>query len=311
MKLRIATRGSPLALWQARHIADALRQFTAPDPIELVLVETTGDQVRDRPLSQIGGDGLFTKEIQRALLDFRADVAVHSLKDLPTEPTPGIVLAAVPSRGPTGDAFVSRKHARFSDLPPNALVATGSLRRQAQIRWRRPDLQLTSIRGNVETRLKKLEDGGLDALILAQAGLERLELARAIAEVLDQTWMLPAVGQGALGLECRADDAPAIAVLNRLNDPVTMVTVLAERAFLRALGGGCSLPVGAASQISQERIVLRGVLLDPGGKQRLESTVNGPLADPESLGRRLAQDLRDKGGETILQALHKRPYAAQ
>lgn len=308
MKLRIATRGSPLALWQARHVAKSLAEFAGPDSVELVLIETMGDQVRDRPLAQIGGDGLFTKEIQRALLDGRADIAVHSLKDLPTEPTPGIALTAVPKRGPTGDAFVSRRHLHFDDLPAGAVIATGSLRRQAQIRWRRPDLQLVNIRGNVETRLKKLDDGGLDAIILAQAGLERLELAHAITELLNQDWMLPAVGQGALGLECRTDDHVTGAGLNRLNDPATMSAVLAERAFLRALGGGCSLPVGAATQIDHGRIAIRGALLEPNGSQRLEARLEGAAEEAESLGNQLAKDLLEKGGKSILMALRQNPY---
>lgn len=308
MKLRIATRGSPLALWQARHVAGRLADFAGPDSVELILIETMGDQVRDRPLAQIGGDGLFTKEIQRALLDGRADVAVHSLKDLPTEPTAGIVLAAVPARGPTRDAFISRRHCRFDALPAGAVIATGSLRRQAQIRWRRPDLHLTGIRGNVETRLKKLDEGSLDGIILAQAGLERLELAHAITELLDQTWMLPAVGQGALGLECRADDPATFAILNGLNDPSTMATVQAERAFLRTLGGGCSMPVGAVTQIEHGRILVRGVLLDPTGSQRLEASLEGTVEESESLGNQLAKILLERGGETILQALRKIPY---
>ena len=307
MKLRIATRGSPLALWQARHIAGILGPHVGPDAIGLVLVETTGDQVRDRPLAQIGGDGLFTKEVQRALLDGRADIAVHSLKDLPTEATPGVVLAAVPTRGPTGDCLVSSKHSSFDTLPANAHVATGSLRRQAQIRWHRPDIRLTGIRGNVDTRLKKVEDGSLDGIILARAGLERLGLAHRVTEVLDQTWMLPAVGQGALGLECRADDTTTLSVLHHLNDPNTMAMVLAERSLLRALGGGCSLPVGAVTQIDRDQIALRGVLVDPAGVQRLEANAIGPIHDPESLGQRLAQDLRERGGESILQALRKSP----
>jgi hydroxymethylbilane synthase len=307
MKLCIATRGSPLALWQARHVASALGQLGSANEVELVLIETIGDQVRDRPLSQIGGDGVFTKEIQRALLDGRAEIAVHSLKDLPTEPTAGIVLAAVPARGPTGDAFVSRRHRHFDDLPKGAVVATGSLRRQAQIRWRRPDLQLTSMRGNVETRLRKLDQEGLDAIILAQAGLERLELSHAITEVLSQEWMLPAVGQGALGLECRADDQATLRVLAHLNDPATMAATRAERALLRALGGGCSLPVGAVTQLEQGLLSIRGALLDPTGAQRLAASVQGPAADAELLGSRLAKDLLEKGGETILQALRSAP----
>ena len=204
--LRIGTRGSRLALWQANHVADLLRPLAAPRPVELVEIQTTGDQVRDRPLAQIGGDGLFTKEIQKALQAGAVDLAVHSLKDLPTIPVEGLCLAAVPRRGASGDAFVSLRHRGFDALPLGAVVATSSLRRRAQVLHRRPDLRLVDIRGNVETRLRKLAEQDLDALILAQAGLERLGLAEAITELLDPTWMLPAVGQGALGLECRADD---------------------------------------------------------------------------------------------------------
>src|SRR3954470_13549335 len=199
--LRLGTRGSPLALWQANHVAALLGPSAAPRAVELVLIETEGDRVRDRPLSQIGGDGLFTKEIQNALLDGRADVAVHSLKDLPTAPVEGLTLAAVPGRGPVGDAFVSLRHRRFADLPQGATVATSSLRRQAQLLNRRPDLKLVAVRGNVETRLRKLEEQGLNAIILAEAGLVRLGLEGWITEVMDRSWMLPAVGQGALGLE--------------------------------------------------------------------------------------------------------------
>src|SRR5437867_3028253 len=196
----IGTRGSRLARWQAEHVAALLEPRTA---VSIVEIQTTGDQVRDLPLSQIGGEGVFTKELQRALLDRRISLAVHSLKDLPTVPVEGLVLAAVPARGPTGDVFVSRRHPGLHSLPSGAVVATSSLRRRAQILHRRPDLQLVPIRGNVETRLRKLTDEGLDALVLAQAGLERLKLNQEIVELLDPAWMLPAVGQGALGLECR------------------------------------------------------------------------------------------------------------
>src|SRR5436309_4609651 len=201
--LRIGTRGSRLALWQANYVAERLRAHT---PVELVEIQTAGDQVRDVPLAQIGGEGVFTKELQRALLDGSVDVAVHSLKDLPTQPVEGLVLAAVPPRGPTGDVLVAVHVSRFDDLPSGARVATGSLRRRAQLLHRRPDLRLADIRGNVETRLRKLAEQDLDAIILAQAGLERLKLAASITEILDPHWMLPAVGQGALGLECRTDD---------------------------------------------------------------------------------------------------------
>ncbi len=188
--LRIGTRGSPLALWQANHVAGLLRPLASPRPVALVEIETAGDRVTDVALSQIGGDGVFTKEIQRALLAGTVDVAVHSLKDLPTAPVEGLALGAVPARGPTGDVFVSRRHSRFDLLPLGAVVATSSLRRRAQALHRRPDLQLVNIRGNVETRLRKLDEQNLDAIILAQAGLERLGLAKQITEILDPAWML-------------------------------------------------------------------------------------------------------------------------
>ena len=300
--LRIGTRGSPLALWQARHVADRLRPLARPCPVELVEIETTGDVVRDRPLSQIGGDGLFTKEIQRALLDGRAEVAVHSLKDLPTTPVPELVLGAVPRRGPSGDAFVSHRHAHFDTLPPRAVVGTSSLRRRAQALHRRPDLRLVDVRGNVGTRLRKLDDDGLDALILAQAGLERLGLADQITEILDPEWMLPAVGQGALGLECRADDAAARALLAALDDAPTRAAVVAERALLRGLGGGCLVPIGAAAAVTDGWLTLRAAVLPPDGSARVAGEDAGPAADAEAVGRRLAEALLAQGARKLLAA---------
>ncbi len=293
--LRIGTRGSPLALWQARHVAERLRPLAAPRPVELVSIETSGDVVRDLPLSQIGGDGVFTKEIQRALLMDVVDVAVHSLKDLPTTPIDGLTLGAVPSRGPAGDVLASRRHACFDALPPGAVVATSSLRRRAQALHRRPDLKLAVIRGNVETRLRKLDEQGLDAIILAQAGLERLGLAGHITEVLDPSWMLPAVGQGALGLERRADDAAVAAVLGPLNDAPTMAAVLAERALLRGLGGGCLVPIGARAVVEGDRLTLRAAVLAPDGSRRVADETEGPAADAEAVGRGLAERLLARG----------------
>jgi len=236
--LRIGTRGSPLALWQARPAADLQRPLATPRAVELIEIETAGDSIRDVPLSQIGGDGVFTKEIQRALLAGVVDVAVHSLKDLPTTFVAGLTLGAVPARGPSGDVFVSHKHKHFDELPQGAVVGTSSLRRRSQALHRRPDLTLVNLRGNIETRLRKLDEENFDAIILAEAGLRRLSLESAITEILDPQWMLPAVGQGALGLECRTDDALTLDMLERLNDGPTRQAVLAERALLRGLGGG-------------------------------------------------------------------------
>jgi hydroxymethylbilane synthase len=299
--LRLGTRGSPLALWQARHVAALLRPFAGDRPLELVEIQTAGDQVVDVPLAQLGGDGAFTKELQRALLDQRIDVAVHSMKDLPTFAVEGLLLAAVPPRGPSGDAFVSPRRAGLADLPAGAIVATSSVRRRAQLLHRRPDLQLIPIRGNVETRLRKLAEQQLDGLILAQAGLERLGLHSVIAEILDRAWMFPAVGQGALALECRHDDADTIAVLRLVDDPPTHHSVLAERSLLRNLGGGCQVPIGAATSIEGGSLLLRGVVLDPEGKQRLEDQLPGPPAAAEDLGRRLAERLLDRGAAAMLQ----------
>jgi hydroxymethylbilane synthase len=298
--LRIGTRGSRLALWQATYVAERLRPLAAPRPVVLVEIQTAGDQVRDVPLAQIGGEGVFTKEIQKALLEGQVEVAVHSLKDLPTLPVAGLVLAAVPPRGPAGDALVSRRHPAFDRLPLGAVVATSSLRRRAQLLHRRPDLRVVNIRGNVETRLRKLDEEGLDALVLAQAGLERLGLGAALTELLDPAWMLPAVGQGALGLECRADDQPTRALLEALDDAPSRQAVLAERALLRTLGGGCQVPLGATAQVRQDGLTLRGAVLDPAGRQRVEDRVSGPPGEAEELGRRLAGALLDRGAGALL-----------
>jgi hydroxymethylbilane synthase len=299
--LRIGTRGSRLALWQANYVAERLRPLVGPRAVELVEIQTAGDQVRDVPLAQIGGEGVFTKEIQRALLTGAVDVAVHSLKDLPTVPVAGLVLAAVPPRGLTGDAFVSLRHPSFDALPAGAVVATSSLRRRAQALRRRPDLRLTDIRGNVETRLRKLAEQGLDGLILACAGLERLSHADAIREVLDPEWMLPAVGQGALGLECRDDDMATLEWVHQLDDEPTRQAVLAERAFLRALGGGCQVPIGAAAVVTGENLVLRGAVLPPDGTQRVAGAVSGPCTSADTLGQELARELLAAGAAELLQ----------
>ena len=300
--LRIGTRGSPLALWQANHVAGILRAVAPDRTIELVEIQTTGDQVRDVSLAQIGGEGVFTRAIQQALLDKNVDIAVHSLKDLPTLPVAGLVLAGVPKRGPNGDVLVSGKHRSFADLPNGAVLATSSLRRRAQVLHRRPDLKLVDIRGNVETRLRKLTENNLDGLLLAQAGLERLGLAGQITEILDPAWMLPAVGQGALGLECRTDDKETCALVAKINDPATAWAVRAERAMLRELGGGCHVPIGAATIVAGTNLTLRGAVLSPDGGRRIEGQVFGSLLSAEDLGRQLAKDLLLRGANELLES---------
>lgn len=298
--LRIGTRGSPLALWQARHVAALLGPLAAPRPVELVEIVTSGDVIQHVSLTQLGGQGVFTKEIQRALLDGRVDVAVHSLKDLPTVAFDGLRLAAVPERGPVRDAFVSTRHSSFDALPPGATVASSSLRRRSQLLHRRPDLRLVDIRGNVDTRLRKLVEQGLDAIILAEAGLVRLGLAGHVRERLDPAWMVPAVSQGALGLECRSDDPATGDLLARLTHPPTHAAVLAERALLRELGGGCQVPIGGHAVLEGETLTLRGVVLTPDGAERIEATVTGRPADAEALGAALAAEMLDRGARRIL-----------
>ncbi|MBY0458816.1 MAG: hydroxymethylbilane synthase, partial [Gemmataceae bacterium] len=285
--LKLGTRGSPLALWQANHIAGLLRPVAQPRPVELVLIETHGDRDQASALSAMGGFGVFTKAIQNALLDGRADVAVHSLKDLPTIPEPQLELVGVPPRGPTGDAFVSRKHKRFDDLPEGATVGTSSLRRRAQVLNRRPDLRLLDLRGNVETRLRKLDEQNLDAIILAEAGLIRLGLGDRITEVLNPIWMLPAVGQGAIGLECRAGDTETHPLVRSLRCADTFARVQAERAMLSALGGGCLVPIGATSGVLDGVLTVRGAVLSPDGRRRVVATHTGLATAPLAVGQEL------------------------
>jgi len=301
LPLRIGTRGSRLALWQANFVADLLRPLAASRGVEIVEIETAGDQLRDRSLVQISGEGVFTKEIQRAVLASKVDVAVHSLKDLPTVAADGLLLAAVPPRGPARDIMVSGRHHSFDELPADAVLATSSPRRKAQILHRRSDLRIVEIRGNVETRVKKLLSENLDALILAQAGLERLGLGKDLfIESLDCSWILPAVGQGALGLECRADDANTRILLQKLDDRLTRSAVDAERAFLRALGGGCQMPVGALTRMEKDDLYLRGVVLSPDGRWRLEAEGRTSCMESEMLGKMVAQDLMNKGARRLL-----------
>jgi hydroxymethylbilane synthase len=262
---------------------------------------TTQGDVKTAPLGQIGGQGLFTKEIQRSLLQREVDLAVHSLKDLPTEPVEGLVLAAVPVRESTRDVLISRVANRLEDLPQGARVGTGSLRRQAQLLHFRPDLQLLDIRGNVDTRLRKLHEGEYDAIILAEAGLRRLGLAERITQVIPAEIMLSAVGQGALGLETRGDDEATQRALASLNDPATHAAVVSERSLLATLRGGCLAPVGAWARKDGDQLLLEAVVLSGDGRQRIAASGRAPVEDALQLGREVAEQLLSQGAAQLIQ----------
>jgi hydroxymethylbilane synthase len=301
--VRIGTRGSHLALWQAGWVADRLRRAHAGLDVALVEIKTQGDRDRNSPLAAIGGTGLFTKEIQRALAEGAVEIAVHSLKDLPTQGPEGLILGAVPPREDVADALIAPVHRSLDALPPGARVGTGSLRRRAQLLDRRPDLDVVSIRGNVETRLNQALDGRIDAVLLAEAGLRRLGLDHHVTQRLGPPGFLPAVGQGALGIECRAADATTRALLAPLDDPPTRRAVRAERRVLAELEGGCVIPMAAWARDTAEGLTLDAVVFDPDGRERVATTASGPRDDPEGLGRRVAQALRDLGAERLLQRI--------
>jgi hydroxymethylbilane synthase len=307
-RVRIGTRGSPLARWQAGWVADRLRTLHPGLDVELVEIKTHGDRDRNTPLAQIGGLGLFTKEIQRALADGAVEVAVHSLKDLPTKGPEGLTLGAVPEREGLADALIAPRFKTLDALPDGATVGTGSLRRRAQLLHLRPGLRMVGVRGNVETRLNQALGGALDAVVLAEAGLRRLGLEGHITERLGPPRFLPAVGQGALGIECRADDRATLALLAPLDHPPTRRAVLAERRALAELEGGCMIPLGAwgrdldgASEGEGGRVLALDVaVFDPDGRARAFAALTGPPEDPEGLGRRVAQALRDQGADRLL-----------
>lgn len=307
--IRLGTRSSALARWQADWVAARLRE-TGQD-VELIFITTSGDAQQVGSIGTIGGQGVFTKEIQRALLDGRVDLAVHSLKDLPTEPVEGLALAAVPPREVVADVLISHSGQSFAELPAGARIGTGSARRQSQLRHARPELDYLDIRGNVDTRLNKLAAGDYDAIILAAAGLTRLGLAERITEELPRAMILPAVGQGALGLETRADDTATIAALAALNDPASHAAVLAERAMLATLRGGCLAPVGGWARFEQDGVLtLDGTVLSLDGKARLlvQEEADVDLAGenwPEqaaALGEAVALQLIQSGAERLIAA---------
>ncbi len=299
----IATRESRLALWQAEHVRDLLRKLYPACRVELLGMTTRGDQILDRPLAKIGGKGLFVKELETALLDGSADIAVHSMKDVPMELPAEFALVATGPREVPLDAFVSGKYAGLDDLPPGAIVGTSSLRREAQLRARFPYLAVTSLRGNLDTRLRKLDEGQYDAIILAAAGLTRLGLKERIRAVLPAEVSLPAAGQGALGIEARANRADIARWLAPLNDPATGACVRAERAVSRALAGSCEVPLGAYAEMRGDGLWLRGFVATPDGSRMARAELAGDHRDPEALGLALAAELRAQGADSILAVL--------
>jgi hydroxymethylbilane synthase len=301
--LVIGTRGSQLALWQANHVAERLRAALPGLGLKLETIKTMGDKILDVPLAQVGGKALFLKEIEEALLDHRVDLAVHSMKDVPTDLPAGLAIVAVTEREDPLDVLISRTGARLRDLPRGARVGTSSLRRQAQLLHHRPDLTIVPLRGNLDTRLRKLTSEGLDAIVLAAAGVKRLGWMDRITEFLSPEVCLPAIGQGALGIEMRQGDPAATGVVASLDHPPTHAAVLAERAFLRRLEGGCQVPFAAHAQITEGRLLLRGLVASPDGMRLVRGERRGPQDQAEAVGIALAEDLLARGATEILQAV--------
>ncbi len=305
-RLRIGSRGSQLALWQANHVSGLLR--ARGHEVEIEIIKTTGDKITEVALALVGTKGMFTKEIEEALSELRVHLAVHSLKDLPTELASTFTLAAVMKRQDPRDVFLSLRYDRFTDLPKSARVGTSSLRRQAQIKSVRPDLNIFPLRGNVDTRLRKLESGEFDAIILAAAGLNRLGRTERVREVLPVEIMCPAVGQGALGIEARADDAATLKELAFLDDSPARRATAAERALLRSLGGGCQVPIGAYAEAVDGTLQLTAIVAQPDGSALLREQQTGD--DPEELGARVGKTLLARGAEAILRAVYGEAAAA-
>lgn len=301
--LRIATRKSQLALWQAEHVAALLRAAHPGIEVELVPMSTKGDQILDRSLAAIGGKGLFIKELEVAMQDGDADIAVHSMKDVPAELPDGFLIGAVLERADPHDALLTTRYRGFDDLPAGARIGTSSLRRQAQLLAARPDLRIEGLRGNVNTRLKRLDDGQLDAIVLACAGLVRLGWEARITARLEPSVSLPAVGQGVIGIECRSDDAPTLQLLAALEHAGTRREISAERAFSGRLGGSCQSPIAAFATQAGDVLTLDGLVAEPDGSRLLRDQVTGPASDPQTLGFALAERLLAAGAGALLERL--------
>jgi hydroxymethylbilane synthase len=302
--LVLGTRGSKLAVHQSEWVQARIRELAPHVTVTLRRIQTSGDKILDVPLAKIGGKGLFVKEIEEALLSGEIDLAVHSMKDVPTELPPGLDLLCIPFREDPRDALISRDGVRFKELPRGAKVGTSSLRRQAQLLQARPDLSIGMLRGNLDTRLKKLRDGQFDAIVLAAAGLRRLGWEQEITEYLPPDVSMPAIGQGALGIEGRRDDTFVRAVLSRLEHAPTRTTVMAERSLLHRLQGGCQVPIAAHARFAGGELVLEGLVASVDGKEIIRDRVTGSADDPHSMGVQLAERLLMRGGDRILRAIY-------
>src|SRR5687767_9766245 len=300
MQLTFATRPSALARWQTARVIQLLQAAHPGLECSQDVIPTTGDRLLDRPLHEIGGKGLFTNELEQALLSGKVDAAVHSLKDLPMQDTPGIVVAAIPERVAAHDVLVGAEGQTLASLPEGARVGTCSLRRTAQLLARRPDLTILPLRGNVDTRVRKVINGEYEAIVLAQAGMQRLGLQAQISEVFPLDVMLPAPGQGALAVQCRADDNETLELLEAIHDPIIAAAVEAERAFLSSLGGGCSLPIAAFAEKNNGTIILTGAVISSDGKQAIR--LSAVDKEPHPLGKRLAELVLERGAEELLKA---------
>jgi len=299
--IRIGTRGSPLAVWQAKWVRSQLLALHPQYEAEIVKIKTTGDKITDVPLARVGGKGLFVKEIETALLDSRIDLAVHSMKDMPAEIPPGLCIGAMPERENPLDIMISRNGHSFEDLPRGARIGSSSLRRGAQVRHVRPDVTVHPLRGNLDTRIRKLETEGLDAIIVAAAGVKRLGLEARITEYLPEAIMLPAIGQGALAIEIREDDGSTQHLIAPLDHRETRLAVESERAFLRRLEGGCQVPIAARAKFVGDGLELTGLVAEVDGSILLRETIRGPVDQHEKLGVELANRLLMKGGREILE----------
>ncbi len=307
-KITIGTRGSQLALWQANHIKSEIEKHFPDLDVELLIIKTTGDRITDRPLAMVGGKGLFVKEIEAALLDNTIDLAVHSMKDMPGELPDGLTIGAVPERENPFDALISRDGAMLADYKPGARIGTSSLRRASQIKHIRPDVQIESIRGNLDTRVKKLEAGDYDAIVLAAAGLRRLGQESVITQILDESVMIPAVGQGALCIETRVNDSDIAPVLEKLDHPQTRICVTGERAFLKKIEGSCHIPVACFGKFTDDQpdpqILLTAIVASENGQELIKETVVSSRDKVTSAGCSLAEQILEKGGKKILESLN-------